>query len=131
MSETTIPASYLDLFEKKTFAHLATLMPNGTPQVTPVWIDYDGTFVLVNSEGNRQKTRNVQRNPHVALSILDPEDPYRYIQVRGSVVEIVKEGAKDHIDKLSRRYTGVDYQNHNPNSPRVIMKIKPEHILLR
>ena len=78
-----IPEQYLDLFEKKSFANLATVMPDGSPQVTPVWVDFDGTHILVNSARGRQKDRNIRRNPAVALTLNDPRDPYRYIQVRG------------------------------------------------
>src|SRR5262245_24385613 len=85
-----IPEKYLDVFQKKAFAHLATLMPDGTPQVTPVWVDYDGTHILVNSARGRQKDKNMQRNRAVALSIQDPDNPYRYLEVRGKVVDITE-----------------------------------------
>ena len=84
----TIPEKYQDLFKKKTFANLATLMPDGTPQVTPVWCDYDGTHVLVNSAKGRRKDRNMRQNPHVSLALQDPDNPYRYLEVRGRVTEI-------------------------------------------
>jgi len=105
MAHIKIPNEYLDLFEKCAFAHLATIMPDGSPQVTPVWIDYDGEFILVNSARGRQKDRNIERNPLVAISISDPDDPYRYIQVRGRVVEITTLGADLHIDKMMMKYT--------------------------
>lgn len=123
-----IPDKYLDLFQKNTFAHLATLMPDGSPQVTPVWIDYDGEYVLVNSAEDRQKDRNMERDPRVALSILDPENPYRHIQVRGRVVEITTEGAVEHINQLSQRYTGQDYRGFAPGMVRKIYKILPENV---
>jgi PPOX class probable F420-dependent enzyme len=131
-----IPDHFLDLFEKRAFAHLATLMPDGSPQVTPVWVDYDprgdgggGDYVLVNTALRRQKERNVRRNPQVALSISDPDDPYRFVQIRGTVVEITAEGAEAHIDKMAKKYQGLDvYPNHNPAWPRVILKIRPEHV---
>ncbi len=87
MPAPTIPESHLDLFKKKAFAHLATLMPKGQPQVTPVWVDYDGRHVLVNTAEGRQKDKNLQRDGRVALSILDPDNPYRYLEVRGRVAE--------------------------------------------
>jgi PPOX class probable F420-dependent enzyme len=124
-----IPDKFLDLFEKRAFAHLATLMPDGAPQVTPVWVDYDGTYVLVNTALRRQKERNVRRNPQVALAISDPDDPYRFMQIRGTVVEITLEGAEAHIDKMEKKYQGIDiYPNHNPDWPRVILKIRTEHV---
>lgn len=123
---TQIPAEYLDLFEKKAFAHLATLMPDGSPQVTPVWCDFDGTHVIVNSARGRQKDKNMTRDAKVALSMTDPENPYRYLEVRGTVTEITEEGADAHIDKLARKYMGVDsYPYRTPNEARVIYKITP------
>ena len=81
----TIPEKYLDLFKKKAFANLATLMPDGTPQVTPVWVDYDGNHVLVNTARGRQKDKNMQKNATVSMAILDPDNPYRYLEIRGKV----------------------------------------------
>jgi PPOX class probable F420-dependent enzyme len=103
-----IPEKYLDLLndETKAFACLATLMKNGSPQVTPIWFNTDGTYILINSARGRVKDRNMRRNPEVALAIIDPKDPYRYIQIRGKVVEITTDGAKAHIDALSKKYTG-------------------------
>jgi PPOX class probable F420-dependent enzyme len=123
-----IPQNYLDLFEKKAFASLATLMPDGTPQVTPVWCDFDGTHVLVNSAKGRRKDANMHERPHVALSIQDPDNPYRYLEIRGIVEEITEEGAAAHIDKMAKKYLGVDkYPSSRPGEVRVIYKIKPEH----
>ena len=122
-----IPDRYADLFQKKAFANLATLMPDGSPQVTPVWVDYDGTHVLVNSARGRQKDKNMERNPAVALSILDPDNPYRYLEVRGRVADITEEGAEEHIDKMAKKYMGVDkYPYRRPGEVRVLYKIKPE-----
>ena len=105
---TTIPQQYLDLFQKKAFAHLATLMADGRPQVTPVWCDFDGTHVRINSAKGRVKDRNMRRDPRVTLAIQDPDNPYRYLEVRGRVVEITEEGADGHIDSLAKKYLGVD-----------------------
>lgn len=122
-----IPANYLDLFQKKAFAHLATLNADGTPQVTPVWIDYDGSHILVNSARGRRKDKNMERNRAVALSIQDPDNPYRYLEVRGHVEEITEQGADQHIDKMAKKYIGVDrYPNRAPGEVRVLYKIKPE-----
>jgi PPOX class probable F420-dependent enzyme len=93
---------YKDLFEKKAFANLSTLMPDGSPQVTPVWVDYDGTHILVNSAKGRVKDKNMRRDARVAVAISDPENPYRYIEVRGKVVEITESGADDHINRMPR-----------------------------
>jgi PPOX class probable F420-dependent enzyme len=122
----SIPEKFLDLFKKRAFAHLATLMPDGTPQVTPVWIDYDGKYILVNSARGRQKDRNMLKNPSIALSIHDPDDPYRYLQVRGRVVEITTDGADAHIDKMMQKYTGQEhYPWRGPGEVRVLYKIEP------
>jgi len=129
MADPKIPEQFLDLFQTCAFANFVTLMADDTPQVTPVWVDYDGDYVLVNTARGRQKERNVRRNPHVALSIADPSNAYRYLQVRGTVVEITVEGAEAHIDKMAKKYRGLDiYPNHNPAWPRVILKIRPEHV---
>ena len=103
-----IPDKYVDLFSKKAFANLATVNPDGTPQVTPVWVDYDGTHVLVNSARGRRKDKNMETNPAVAISILDPDNPYRYLEVRGRVAEITEDGADEHIDKMAKKYLGQD-----------------------
>ncbi len=124
-----VPDAFLDLFRKKSFAHLATLMPDGGPQVTPVWCDFDGTHVLINSAKGRQKDKNLRREPRVALSIQDPDNPYRYLEVRGRVVSITEEGASAQIDRLAKRYMGVEkYPLARPGEVRVIYKILPEVI---
>jgi PPOX class probable F420-dependent enzyme len=105
----TIPDAYLDLFQqKKAFANLATMMPDGTPQVTPVWFDYNGSVIRVNSAKGRTKTRNMQQGSPVALSIMDPDNAYRYVQVRGKVTRVTEEGASAHIDSLAKKYIGQD-----------------------
>jgi PPOX class probable F420-dependent enzyme len=108
MSGSAIPTSFLDLFKKKAFGHLATLMQDGSPQVTPVWVDYDGEHVLVNTAANRQKDHNLQRDGRIAMSIIDPDNAYRYLEVRGKVVERTTQGADAHIDSLAKRYLGQD-----------------------
>lgn len=128
MQNEKIPQQYLDLFAKRAFANLATLMPDGHPQVTPVWCDFDGTHVIVNSAKGRQKDRNMRRNPRVSLSIMDPDNPYRYLEVRGEVVEITEEGALAHIDKMAKKYLGKDkYPYAQPGEVRVLYRIKPIH----
>src|SRR5450432_714331 len=123
---SVIPDTHIDLFQKRAFANLATLMPDGTPQVTPVWFDWDGTHVIINSARGRQKDKNMQRNAAVALSILDPDNPYRYLEVRGKVAEITEDGADDHIDKMAKKYIGKDsYPFRRPGEVRVLYKILP------
>ncbi len=125
----TIPEKFKDLFTKQAFAHLATLMPDGSPQVTPVWFDYDGTHILINTAKARVKDKNMRHQKKVALSILDPENPYRHMVVRGEVVEITEEGADTHIDKLAKKYLGKDkYPFRQPGEVRVLYKIRPERI---
>ena len=126
----TIPTDFHDLFDRKTFAQVATCMPDGTPHVTPVWIDYDreADLLLVNTERGRQKERNVARDPTVGVSMLDPDDPYRYLSVMGEVVTMTTEGAREHIDELARRYTGADYASPI-ETERVLLEIDPTRVL--
>jgi PPOX class probable F420-dependent enzyme len=129
MAAKVIPESHVDLFTKKAFAHLVTLMPSGQPQVTPVWVDYDGRHVLINTAEGRQKDKNLQRDPRVAFSILDPENPYRYLEVRGRVAERSNKGADQHIDAMAKKYLGKEkYPFRQPSEVRVIYKIEPEHV---
>jgi PPOX class probable F420-dependent enzyme len=124
-----IPENYRDLFEKKAFAHLATVSAAGAPQSTPVWVDFDGTYVRFNTARGRIKDKNLTANPRVALSILDPENPYRYIQVRGRVAEMTEEGADAHIDALAKKYLGQDtYPFRRPGEVRMVVKITPERV---
>lgn len=123
-----IPEKYRDLFVKRAFASLGTLMPDGRPQVTPVWVDLEGDLVVFNSAKGRQKDRNVRRDPRVALAIVDPDNPYRYLEIRGRVVEITEQGADAMIDKLAKKYLGVDkYPYGRPGEVRVMYKVQPEH----
>ncbi len=125
----SIPEAYRDLFQKRAFAHLATIMRDGTPQVTPVWCDFDGTHIRINSAKGRVKDTNMRRNPHVALEIMDPDNPYRYLAVRGRVAEITEAGADAHIDSLAKKYLGQDrYPHRRPGERRVIYKIQPEQV---
>ncbi len=123
----SVPAEYQRLFsdEVRAFAFMATVMADGTPQVTPVWFDTDGDAILVNSAKGRTKDRNVSERPQVALAIMDPDDPYEYFQVRGRVVEIITEGADAHINRLSHKYRGRDFEIP-AGQQRVIYRILPE-----
>jgi PPOX class probable F420-dependent enzyme len=124
-----IPDNYVDLFEKQAFGNLGTLMPDGSPQVTPVWVDYDGTYVRVNSAKGRVKDKNMRRDARVSIALQDPANPYRYLEVRGKVVEITEKGADDHINKLSKKYLGNPvYPFRKPGEVRVTYKIEPQKV---
>jgi PPOX class probable F420-dependent enzyme len=126
-----VPASYNDLLadDTKAFAYLATLMSNGFPQVTPVWFNVEGDYILINTVQGRIKDKNMRSRPKVALVIADPSNPYRYMQIRGTVVESTTLGAEEHIDTLNFKYHGKPlYANHSPQRPRVIYKIKPDKV---
>jgi len=126
---SSIPQSHADLFDKKSFANLATVNADGSPQVTPVWWDTDGTNILINTAKGRVKTKNLERTPKVAVLIVDPDNPYRYVTIQGRVVEMTEQGADDHINALSKKYFGKDvYPYRQPGEVRVIFKIKPEKI---
>jgi len=121
--------NYRDILDKKGFAHLATVGTDGHPQVTPVWVDFDGTHVLVNTARGRVKTKNLERNPRVALSISDPENPYRYVGIQGRVVEMTEKGGDAHIDKMAKKYLNKDsYPFRQPGEVRVIVKIAPDKV---
>ena len=122
-----IPESHKDLFvdEVKAFAFLSTTMSSGTPQVTPIWFDVEGDFISINSAHGRVKDRNMKARPDVALAIMDPENPYRYIQVRGKVVKITEEGARKHIDRLAKKYLGKEIYPGDPEEVRVTYLIEP------
>src|SRR5688572_3451929 len=126
-----IPAEFLDLLTtKKALADLATVMPDGSPQVTPVWFDYDGTYIRVNSARGRVKDRNMRRDPRVALSIVDPDNPYRYVMIRGRVIEFTETGAVDHINKLAKKYRGVEtYRGRSRDEVRVMYVIEPRRVV--
>jgi PPOX class probable F420-dependent enzyme len=126
---TEIPKAYLDLFSKPAFAHLVTLMPDGSPQVTPVWVDLDGNTVIINTAKGRLKDRNMKRDPRVALAVSDPANPYRYVQVRGRVSDISENGGDAHIDKMAKKYPNQDsYPYRQAGEVRVVYRITPEHV---
>lgn len=119
--------NYLDLLQqKKAFAGLATIMSDGTPQVTPVWFDYHGGRVRVNTAKGRVKARNLKPRAAVALAIMDPDNPYRYVQIRGRVASATETGADAHIDSLAKKYLGKDqYPFRQPGEVRVMYEIEP------
>jgi len=129
MAKPKIPDRFLDLFQKRAFAHLATLMPDGSPHVSPVWVDYDGTHLIVNTARGRQKDRNMRREARVAVEVQDPDNPYRHLLVRGRVAKVTEEGADASIDKLAFKYLGQEkYPYRAPGEVRVIYEIEPEHV---
>jgi PPOX class probable F420-dependent enzyme len=127
---TKVPAGFMDIMNSnQAFAHLATLMPDGTPQVTPVWFDMAGDRVRVNTARGRQKDRNMQKNAAVALSVTDPTNPYRHIAIRGRIANVTESGADAHIDSLAKKYLGKDqYPFRRPGEVRVIYEIEPTSV---
>lgn len=125
-----IPQAFQDLLQDETraIAYLATTMKDGTPQVTPVWFNTQEGFIWVNSAQGRVKDRNMRARPQVALVIADPTNAYRYLQIRGKVVEITDQGAREHINALAKKYTGQDRYSGPAHETRVIYKISPEHV---
>ena len=125
-----IPDNYLDLLnQKKAFASLATIMANGSPQVTPVWFDYHGDNIRVNTAKGRVKSRTLKPGAPIALAIMDPDNPYRYIQIRGRVSRAVEAGADAHIDALAKKYLGKDtYPFRQPGEVRIMYEIEPESV---
>ncbi|MDQ3840166.1 MAG: PPOX class F420-dependent oxidoreductase [Thermoproteota archaeon] len=117
------------LFEGRSFAFLATVNKDGSPQVTPTWIDRDNEFILVNTAMGRVKLRNVSRDPRVSISMVDEQNPYSMVTISGKVTEQIYKGADEHIDRLAKRYLDVEsYPSHSPEVKRVILRIKPEKI---
>jgi PPOX class probable F420-dependent enzyme len=125
-----MPENYLDLLQqKKAFASLATLMPDGSPQVTPVWFDYRDGILRVNTAKGRAKARNMVPGVSVAAVIIDPDNPYRYIQIRGRVARVAEEGANAHINQLSKKYLGQDqYPYAQPGEVRIMIDIEPKSV---
>lgn len=126
----TIPSSHMDLFAKKAFAHLGVHLPKGGIQVNPVWVDHDGTHVVINSAQGRVKDKSMRANASVTVCISDPDQPYRYLEVRGKVAEITTDGADAHIDAMAKKYMGVDaYPNRREGEVRVMYRIAPEKVV--
>jgi PPOX class probable F420-dependent enzyme len=123
-----IPEAFHDLFSDNVLAiaSLATTMEDGSPQVTPVWFDVEGDFIRINTARGRVKDRNMSARPRVAISIIDPSNPYRYIQVRGTVDSSTEEGAREHIDRLAQKYLGTKDYPWYRGETRVIYRIRPD-----
>lgn len=124
-----IPDDYQDLIERPLTMSLATTLADGTPQVTPVWFNDEDGHILFNSARGRLKDRAIRNTPYVAMTIIDAENPYRYLAIRGPVVEITEEGAREHIDTLAKRYMGKDTYPVPAGEIRVIYRVKPQHVL--
>jgi PPOX class probable F420-dependent enzyme len=124
---TRLPEQAKRILDKKTFAHLATLMPDGSPQVTPVWVDYEGDRIVVNTAEGRVKPQNVRNDPRVALSATDPDNPYEAVIVRGRVDEVTHEDADEHIDSMAKKYLDRDrYPFRQSGEQRVKIYVEPE-----
>jgi len=124
---SVIPEKYVDLLQSTALAHVATIGPNGEPQSTPVWFGWDGEHVLFSQTKARQKYHNLQRDPHVALSIVDPSNPYRYLEIRGKVARIDEDPDNQFINAMAKKYINQDvYPWHQPGDERVVIVIEPE-----
>ena len=124
-----IDDSVIPLLRGKNFAFVATLMKDGSPQITPTWIDFDGKIILINTAEGRTKQKNISRDPRVAISIVDQNNPYNMVTIRGKVIEQTSKDADNHIDKLAKIYLGVDkYPFRSPTEKRIILKVKPENV---
>jgi PPOX class probable F420-dependent enzyme len=130
MSKDTIQSEPVaNLFKGKNFAFVATLMKDGSPQITPTWVDVDGDYIIVNTAQGRLKQKNLSRDPRVAISLVDGANPYNMVTVRGKVTEQTTKGADEHIDKMAKKYIGLDkYPNRAPGEKRILLKIKPEKV---
>lgn len=126
--EVGIPEGYRDLMETTALVHVATIGPDGGPQNNPVWFDWDGEHVLFSQTKARQKYRNLGRDPRIALSMVDPENPYRYLEIRGEVARVEEDPDNEFINAMSKKYIGIDeYPYHQPGDERVVVFVKPTH----
>lgn len=129
MMANSLDSGVLTLLEGKNFASFVTLMKDGSPHVAPTWIDHQGDIILINTAKGRVKEKNVRNDPRVAISIYDEANPYHMATIRGRVVDITTSGADDHIDKLAKRYLGLDkYQGRAPGEQRILLKIVAENV---
>ncbi len=127
---TSIPDSHADLLARPVFFGLATVQPDGQPQVTPIWVDTEGDYIRVNTAAGRQKWKNLVERPQVTLMAIDPDDPYRWMEIRGKVASHTEEGADAVIDQLAKKYLGVDvYPGHRSDETRVTFLIEPTRVV--
>lgn len=125
---SAVPQEHEDILTKRSFAHVATIGPKGEPQSSPVWIDWDGEYLKFSQTTTRQKLRNLQREPRIAVSVHDPEQPYRYLEVRGKVTQVEDDPDNAFIDRMAKKYIDAEeYPYHQPGDERVIVYVKPEH----
>jgi PPOX class probable F420-dependent enzyme len=125
-----LPDSVKKLIEAKTYANVATLMPDGSPHVTQTWVDHEGDTVLINTFEGSQKHKNAVRNPKIALDVCDPTSPFNVAMIRGRVSEVTFDGAEEHIDRMAKKYLGQDrYRMRRPGVRRVLIKIEPTHVM--
>ncbi len=127
--ERTMTKEVVELFRGKNFAFVATLSKDGSPQITPTWIDIEDSTILINTAEGRVKHKNVSRDPRIAVSVVDQNNPYDMVTVRGKVIEQTTTGADEHIDRLAKKYLGLDkYPFRSSSEKRIILKVKPEQI---
>ena len=125
----SLPEPVKALIEEKSYANVATLMPDGSPQVTQTWVDHDGDIIIINTFEGSQKYRNTKRNPMIAMDISDPANSYRVAMIRGRVSEITFDGAEEHVDKMARKYMNQEkYPMRIPGVRRVLIKVEPLHV---
>ena|SRR5258707_9390417 len=125
---SVIPQEHLTILESTALAHVATIGPKGEPQNTPVWFGWDGTHLLFSQTKGRQKYRNINREPRVAISVVDPINPYHHLEIRGKVVRIDEDPELAFINSMAKKYMGVDtYPWHKPGDQRVVVVVEPEH----
>jgi hypothetical protein len=126
--EMMIPEEFRDLLDTTALIHVATIGPNGEPQSNPVWFDWDGQHMRFSQTKTRQKYRNLQRDPRIAVSLVDPTNPYRYLEIRGRVVRIDDDPDNVFIDSMAKKYLNMDtYPYHQPGDERIIIVIEPQH----
>lgn len=132
MNEASLNAAAKAMLGEPVLAHLATVEPGGDPHVTPVWVDIEGDDVVINTVEGRAKDRNLRHNANIAVSVVDPADPYRVVAFQGTVAEITTDGAEDHIDHLAGKYLGLDsYPMRQPGETRVKVRIRPGRVLMQ
>lgn len=125
---SVIPEKYADILDSKSLAHIATIGPNGAPQNNPVWFDWDGSQVKFSQTKTRQKYKNLQRDSRISLSIVDPENPYRYLELRGQVSKVEEDPENEFINAMAKKYLDKDiYPFHQPGDERVVLYVEPEH----
>jgi PPOX class probable F420-dependent enzyme len=128
----TLSTKARDLIARPVLASLATLNPDGSPQITPLWVDREGDDVVFNTAEGRVKARNLERDARVAVSVIDPDDPYNVIAFRGTVIDVTTDGADAHIDALAKKYLGVDsYPMRREGEVRIKVTVRTDHIAMQ